>query len=370
MDSDNKWLGLKKRYIGLDLLRIMAALSVEMTHTTRHLNADYGPLQYYSKMGAAAFMTGFFMLSGFSLFVNYSSKNAIELPNMKSFFKKRILGIMPMYLFTEVVFALFYFFASKAYPTIEYSIMDELILAPIEILGLQSNFHIIFDYSHNGMTWFISCIVMCYLVYPLLQEVAKQLSNKAKIRIILLMSGILLYSPFIQDIFHTAFIYTNPFFRILEFFIGVLLASMKPQFDENPFIKKNIYKWVTVIFVFLVYAVGVSVGIYLGIAPRNYMLYSWIGLPCFIVLMIGLSGVESAALSKSKVIKYCCEASYVFYLAQLFSNTVCLCLMVKYKITNNLIVILLGWGVCIVITVIMHELIEKPVKKLLNKRFG
>lgn len=61
---------LKKRYFGLDIFRCVSALMICMFHTTIHLGCDYGLLQSLSQMGAV-FMTGFFMLSGFSLFVNW-----------------------------------------------------------------------------------------------------------------------------------------------------------------------------------------------------------------------------------------------------------------------------------------------------------
>ncbi len=365
MDSDNRWLSLKKRYIGLDIFRLMAVIAIMIMHTVRHLNAAYGILQPFARMGAV-FMTAFFMLSGFSLFVNYSAKNVVELSNLKAFLIKRIIGIIPMYYVTAVLFALFYLCVSKIYPGIGFSLKDELMLAPVEFLGIQSNFHSLFDYSHNGMTWFISCLLMCYLIYPLLQEAAKQITNKTKVIMIILMAAILLYSPMVQDQFKTVFLYTNPFFRILEFMTGVLLASMKPEFDKNTFIKKYVCNWITVILAAVLMIALVSAGISNDISVKNHMLYSGICLPFFILMLIGFSGVESSVLSRSKVIKYCCDISYVFFLAQLFSNTICIILMVELKITNNLMIILMAWLVCTAIAVLMHEVFEKPIKKLLN----
>lgn len=68
--SENKYKLLKKSYVGLDIVRVVSTIVICMFHTTIHLGCDYGPLQGLSKMGAV-FMTAFFMLSGFSLFVNW-----------------------------------------------------------------------------------------------------------------------------------------------------------------------------------------------------------------------------------------------------------------------------------------------------------
>lgn len=356
--------GLKKRYVGLDVFRIISVMAICSFHTTIHLGANYGVLQSMSLMGAV-FMTAFFMLSGFSLFVNYAQRDLIKISNLKSFWIKRIIGIIPMYYIVAVLFILSrYAFFLRG----DYSIIYELILAPIEILGIQSNFSSLFSYSHNGGTWFISCILVCYLVYPLLQEIAKQLQAKTKIIIIFLCSGILLYSPFVVHIFGTFDIYANPFFRILEFTIGVMLAALKPKMDKIQFIKKYLYKWITVLIIGIVMILGVTVAVKLNLFVGNYMLYSLICLPCFVFILIGFSGVESTYLIKSRLIGYCNEISYVFFLAQLFSNEICKCLITKLSIIDNVTIILLGWLVCIIIAIFFHEAIEKPVVNVLKRK--
>lgn len=63
---------LQKRYVGLDIFRIICFIVVCAFHTTIHLGCHYGPLQGVSIMGAV-FMTAFFMMSGFALNINYSN---------------------------------------------------------------------------------------------------------------------------------------------------------------------------------------------------------------------------------------------------------------------------------------------------------
>jgi len=358
---------MKKRYVGLDLFRIVSVIAVCAFHTTIHLGANYGILQSMSQMGAV-FMTAFFMLSGYSLFVNYAGKDLEKIQNLKLFWIKRFIGIAPMYYIAAVLYILFNYGAYVAFGFGSYSIANEFILAPIEILGIQSNFHSIFAFSHNGGTWFISCILMCYWVYPLLQEVAKQISTKSKIIIIALCGFVLLYSPFIEYRFNTVGIYASPFFRILEFAIGVMLAALKPQLDKIKFIKKYIYNWIAILLVDIIMIVGVTIAVKLNISVGNYMLYNWVCLPCFIIMLIGLSGVESAALSKSKIVSYCSSIGYVFFLAQLYSNAICKFIIGKFSITNNILIIALGWGVCIIIAVALHAVFEKPTKNWLKKK--
>lgn len=350
---------LKQNYVGLDIFRLILLIGVCAFHTTVHLGADYGILQAVSKMGAV-FMTAFFMLSGFSLFVNYSGYNVIEIKNLKLFWVKRIIGILPMY----YIVALIYIIANFT-NTIPF---QEILLAPIEILCLQSNFSSLFGFTHNSGTWFISCIIMCYIVYPLFQEIVKQITAKTKIIAIIFLAFILLYSPIIVWKFNLVTIYSNPFFRILEFCIGILLASLTIYVKDNKFVTKFINNWFSIFIEFLLMIIGITVAFKLNIGIGNYMLYSWICLPIFMLILFGLSGVKSTTLSKSKVLKYCSNLAYTFFLAQLFLNTICKKIITKYSITNNICIILLGWASCIVIALVLHEFIEKPVTRFLKKK--
>ena len=353
------WGKLKKKYIGLDLFRVISVMTVCAFHTTIHLGANYGILQYVSKMGAV-FMTAFFMLSGFSLFVNYAGKDIIKIDNLKTFWIKRIIGIIPMYYIASLLHIIFKFGKE--------TMIQEIILAPIEALCIQSNFSSLFSFTHNGGTWFISCIMMCYLIYPLLQEISKQLSTKSKVFIIALSFLLLLYSPIIVWKFNVADIYSNPFFRMLEFLIGVMLAALKPTFDENKVIKKYVYNWASIVVAAAVMMIGITVAIKKEIFVGNYMMYNWICLPCFIFILAGISGVELKKLENSKFLAYCSSISYVFFLSQLFSNHICKWIIGKYTITNNLTIIALGWSACIIISVGFHEIMEKPISKFLNKK--
>lgn len=360
---------LKRRYVGLDIFRIISFVGVCAFHTTIHLGAYYGILQSMSLMGAV-FMTAFFLLSGYSLFINNASKNLIDMHSLKPFWIKRAIGIMPMYYITAILYILFNYWLKVIVQKGGYSILDEILLAPIELLAIQSNFCSLFNFSHNGGTWFISCILMCYLVYPLLQEVIKQLSIRMKAILILLSMGILFYAPFIVNRYQTASIYANSFFRILEFSIGVMLASLKPTFDNIKQIRKYVYHWVVAFIAVVIMVYGVTWAVRRGIWVGDYMLYSRICLPCFIVMLIVLSGVESKILSESKLIAYASGISYTFFRAQLFSNTICQIIIRNVGITSNKWIIALGWCICTIIAIVLHEGIEKPIKHYFRKKWN
>ncbi len=303
-------------------------------------------------------MTMFFMLSGFSLFVNWAGSDLFEIPQIKIFIKKRFFSIVPMYYIACILFVVLSLSTKKE------QIWEVILLAPVETMGFQSVFSSLFSYSHNGGTWFISCLLICYFLYPYIQELIKNTNKKTREVMLLLCVFVLLYSPFVVFLFKIKSIYSNPFFRLLEFIIGILLAAMTLDYEGNE--KRFVYNWYIVIIANLMIVIGISLGVSLNVDVGNYMLYSWIYLPCFIVTLIGLSGVESNILNNSKLLKLMSQVTFVFFLAQLYSNQICKMLIKKYEIESNLIRILIGWSMCIIITVGLR-LIEITLNKLYKK---
>ena len=156
-----------QRIIGLDYLRISLAVLVFLFHSHSHvLKCDYGVLNGFVSMGAIA-MTGFFLLSGYAL--NLSNKNFENARDVKKFYIKRLIAILPLYYAYAAINVAINIFRNGTTAAIE-----ELILFPTEFLGIQSVFASLFPYSHNGGSWFISCILICYLLYPLLQIISRK----------------------------------------------------------------------------------------------------------------------------------------------------------------------------------------------------
>lgn len=355
LSTDSQFILLKKHYIGLDVFRMVAVLSVFAFHTIIHLNAKYGILSDFLSMGAV-FMTAFFMLSGFSLFANHAKSDLIRKSTLRAFYIKRFIGIIPMYYVCGLIFILTPFDPDPAW--------KRAIIAPVEIFGIQSYFDGLFGHSHNGGTWFISCIVICYLLYPFFQELIKMASVRARSVLFIICGGILLYAPFVQYIFNTGSIYSNPFFRCLEFIIGMLLASFK--LDAGKKAKKFLYNWWTIFISTVLMIAGVTIRVELNISPGNYMLHSWICLPCFCIILFGISGIEFKH-DENVLLKFFCDASYVMFLSQLYSNSICKIIISSYGIRSNTIILMLGWGVGLMITVVLR-LIQKYLTRYLKKR--
>lgn len=144
------------------------------------------------------------------------------------------------------------------------------------------------------------------------------------------------------------------------------MAAIKMDYPKEKM--RIIYNWWTIILVFIIMIVAVTIGVNHNMAVGNYMLYSWICLPCFMIILLGLSGVDSRATSRSKVLRWLSGIMYVFFLAQLFSNRISKRIIEAGNITSNMLKIIIGWAACIIIALTLR-IIEINLNSFLNNLF-
>ena len=344
------------RNIGLDIYRISAVLVIFMFHSWIHLQCDYGIFMPFIQMGAI-YMTAFFLLSGFVLYLTYQKKDLSNINDVKLFYKKRLINILPAY---YVVALLFIVLIGKE------SFSENLLLAPVEFLLMQSSFMSIFNVSHNNGTWFVSCILFCYLIYPFIQEMIKQSGVKTKIVILLLAGFILLYSPLIVNHFNTISTYADPFYRILEFMMGVILCSFTEDIQKMK-ISKYIFSIWAILIEYTVLIIVVTAAVEADFHVNDYMLYNWFTLPLFILLLLSMYGADFK-IHSSKITDYICKISYTFFLVQIFAWKSTSYIIDNIGIDTNIVKILLSLLLCILFSILVHELVEKPTSVILNRR--
>lgn len=353
---NNQKSSLKKRQIGLDIYRLVATLIVFLFHANIHLACTFGVFTSFISMGAI-FMTAFFMLSGYVLFLTYQKIDLAEINNIKYFYLKRGLGVLPLYYVTSILFIIF--LGSE-------TIKQNILLAPIEILGLQSVFTSVFSITHNGGTWFISCIILCYLLYPYIQQIVKQISIKSKIILGILSIIVILWAPLIEYYFNTGPIYANPFFRILEFFIGILLASLKEKIEINPK-SKFLMSGKAILLESTILILSVTLAVKSNIFIGNYMMYNWIALPMFITLLISTSAIPERKKMDDELIKFLCKRTHAFWLAQFFTWSTTRSILNFINLDDNWARIVVAVFVNVVYTFILHDVVEKLLLRGLRK---
>lgn len=349
----------RQRIIGLDLFRVGLALLIFMFHSQGQFNCVYHVIYSFVSMGAIA-MTGFFLLSGYVLYISYADKDLTTLNDVKQFYLKRAITILPLYFFIAVAYTIFDFIRGNA------SIQDYLVLFPVETFCLQSVFSSLYHNIHNRGTWFISCIMICYVIYPFLQTMLSQLSTRSKVILIIIFTFLLLYSPVVQSYFNLQSIYSNPFFRALEFSIGILLAQINSSARDNKILHYFRTKYSLVIAIVALITLTIFAR-HIGL-QGDFMLYNWIALPCFIVIIIALGYIPFTSFSMNKQIIYLSNISFAFFLIQvlplwLVSGKICRML----GSDANLVKIIVSFSLCLLGAILVHECVEKPIAMKFRK---
>lgn len=320
-----------------------------------HFGCSYSYLNDFVSVGALA-MTGFFLLSGYALRLVYGNQDLIEKNNLGRFYVKRLLGVIPLYYFFALLFILL---LGKE------SITDNLLLFPIEALGLQTTFTSLFGVTHNGGTWFISCILLAYLIYPLLQTICKYMKANHKVILLILLILLDIWGVIISNRFNTAWTYDNPFYRIVEFTCGLLVADINMEYDSK--ILKILRSWGVLILSLVVLIVGVSL-VCRYLQYEDYMLYNIIVLPCFAVMLFPLGSLKMPLLEKSNVLGYLGKISYAFYLTQFFAWKIGAWGVELIGYNHNWTRILITFMYCVAASIVAYELIQRPIVKYIKSK--
>ena len=208
----------KERLKYIDLLRVLAMISVLVCHYTRSLEyagvgfvnkilPDYVFNVYLGSFGVAIF----FVLSGASLMYTYEGKFDIV-----KYIKKRFIGIFPMYWMAWIIAFLYLFYKNKVF---DYTIPKAKIL--LTIFGMDGyanwygkNFYILGE-------WFLGCLLLLYILFPILKI------GVEKWPIITAVVIVLIY--FVGSYFYSGTIPTANYFvfRIPEFIFGMYFVHYK-----------------------------------------------------------------------------------------------------------------------------------------------
>ncbi len=347
----------KKQLPFLDFMRIISAVFVFLFHSNIHLEIKYGFLNPFINE-SAIFMTAFFMLSGLSLAYNYGDKDLMKLANYFTFIKKRIVSIYPAYIIVYVLFVIMLICTH----TMQLSTTQNLVVLPVELTLLQSVFADSFSTLHNGGTWFISCIFICYLMFPFFCTIIKQLNKSQLLFLSLFCYCILMWGPIVQHIMKYYSIYANPFFRLLEFVLGICVIQL---INVYQFHQKNGASTCVVLAAILLIVVTL-LRHFLNI--KAYCLYNFIVVPIFFLMFYYGLNIENKTFDKilkTKICKYLSKISYVFFLAQFFTwDTYKFIKSETNFVFNSLIGFSLSFAICIIYTIIIYELMVKPLTKI------
>lgn len=335
-----------KRIVGLDCLRIMMVFMVFLFHSWMHLGLQIGKLTSFISEGAV-YMTMFFMLSGYVLGLKYKHLTMDKL-SLRNFYVKRIASIFPLYIICVVL-----------YPPIygRESLFQNILIIPFELLGVQSFFPGLTPVSHNGGTWFVSCIMFCYLLCPLMLRIICFLSRKTLLILGTLIFALLLLSPWIVYTFQIQDIYSNPYIRSLEFMLGIILAT---GFAEDISSRSNslLRSRMSRLLSYLSIVIVVMLLLKMNVPHMTYMSYSAILIPFFCWQLLGHT---TTPRKENVIVKHLADISYSFFLLQLFVFEFTVDVSQWLGLVNVNFQFALALIMCLVLASLSHKFIEMPI---------
>lgn len=106
------------------------------------------------------------------------------------------------------------------------------------------------------------------------------------------------------------------------------------------------------------------------IGVNDYMMYNWIAVPIFIIMLLVSTGLKSSSFSQGtvKAITYMSNCGYIFFLVQFFTwpLTRWVLNLVMEEVQSSGIKFIISLTINSVLTVIIYELFDKPVRKVLQ----
>ncbi|MBQ7147859.1 MAG: acyltransferase [Pseudobutyrivibrio sp.] len=210
---------MKKRIIGLDILRDIGVIFIFFYHFfVEYTISGNGPdpsingYTYFFNILARPASLFLFIISGYALMYNHEE----DIP-LGKYYKRRFKGLfIPFYVAYTIMFLICFLVNNQV-------VGHDLPISRfiLTILGLDGVAQLlVFDFYLIG-EWFMTCIVVCYALFPLLARLLKKFKY-------ITLAVMMVWYVFILLI-HNPFPFTqlmNPLFVMVYFYIGMFLHEV------------------------------------------------------------------------------------------------------------------------------------------------
>lgn len=364
---------MNDRYLELDSLRGIAALSVFFSHiyllfhesTLSTFLFKYGPLR--ALVAGSEAVIFFFVLSGFVLSIPFYSGRRMR---YRDYVFKRVCRIYIPFIVSILIgsFAHELFYSSKIEGLTNWfndnwstqlnldSAIDHLIL-----IGT-------FTSSINNVVWSLVHEMRISLFFPLIMFLLLKIDTVKGIGLAILFSSIsLMYYNLTNASFSGTEVFATVHYSAM-FIVGALLSKHKNEISDwivNIRIKYKILFLVSGIITYLYLHPSFLLNlIFINLDPYlRTVIDTWfVSLGACILIITGISFYQIKSILNNKVINYLGKISYSLYLthiAVLFS-----CVHLLYGKVNMVFISLIAIVVTIAVSSLMYSFIEKPSMKL------
>ncbi len=350
----------------LTSLRFIFALLVFFSHTGVYMIGNREYEFFYDKFLYEGYLgvSFFFILSGFILAYNYKDKFLLKQTISKKFYIARVARISPLYFLTFLI----------SIPVAINVLVQAKLLTIVSVTFshlflLQSFIPIrVFYFNFNSPSWSISNEMFFYLLFPFLIF----LFYKVKMKKIFFLYILIIPATLIwinEESFH-ALLYINPFFRLIDFILGIFLYDIYLKIKTENWIIRNATKIeFSAIGLFLLFYFNHG-AIY---QPYRYSVYYWIPMLLIILIFAIQKGIISKFLSR-RIFFLLGEISFGFYLFHILIFKYFELIFDTLWIQHNAVLfITISFLATLILSYLAFKYFEKPMnifvkKKLLNKR--
>ncbi|WP_299767286.1 acyltransferase [uncultured Dokdonia sp.] len=299
----------------------------------------------------------FFILSGFILSYKYKEAFLEKSIKFKDFILARVFRIYPLHLFTFGIAFFLSYYGRLGDLTFWLKSLSNTLLVQ-SFIPVKEYF-----FSFNGVSWSISNEMFFYTLFPVLLLTVAVL-RKYIVFILLLPVVIIAIQP-TTDTHHWVY-YINPFFRVFDFILGILLYDFYLRYKENAWVKHNATLLESFAIVFFLACYFFRSGIS---QDFRWSIYYWIPMTFLIFIFSIQRGYISHILSK-RVLIWLGEISFAFYMIHQLVIQVLWIINYKFRLFENgyvliaiaLIISILGSG-------LLYRYFEKPLNIYLRKKY-
>ena len=329
-------------------------------------NNLYNKVLYEGYIG----VTFFFILSGFILSYNYDDRIINRKTSFKYFWVARIARIYPLHIAGLLV-------AMFIIPDLSNSLADFFTTPALSISIFLSNLTLIhsfipdgiYFFSYNGPSWSLSDELFFYVSFPFI--VYLFVENKILVRfawILYLLIPISMYYSVDTLANDHKFFYINPFFRIVDFILGINLNQLfKLEIFRNLY-KNKLTATMLEIFSIVVFAVF----LYIHDDVPNVCRYScfyWLPMLLVIFSFAFQNGYISSLISSS-IFVLLGEMSFSFYVFhQSFIRYFAFTNDSMAITTNHYLLVSVILITSLVVSYFAHKYIELPCNAYIKSRY-
>lgn len=202
-----------KKYRSIDAIRGIFALLIVWHHLCPIMDIPYN-MDFGNTI-----VLFFFVLSGFHITITWKDK--IQ-NNSKEFIIKRCSKIFPIQWFITLLFVV-----CGINMVSIWAIPFHLTLTQSLIPSWKINFTI------NTPSWFLSSLFICYLITPLILKAVNRNKMLFNVALIFCIACFAIFIYILPDtIGRRWLVYINPFARLIDFSVGILLGIVWPAFSN------------------------------------------------------------------------------------------------------------------------------------------